>query len=688
MGKIKKQEIDKFKNSLSSKLQKRTIGLELEFSNGDKELIKLPVGYQYTGNKFSGHFNTTTKEIRNSARYGGEINTKPISLNNYDISELDELNQSIWDSGGKLNWYIDTHIHLYIKDMDMSDIHKINDGIYLLGNLQKKVWHIGDWNDTPYAVPLMQKEIHSKVSKAQNISEVASVFVDGSQRGFHRPYISMAQIETIGTIEYRQFPGTTDMLEIWEYIKFSYRFIDYCINHSIKNIKKITTEKEFIKVFKIDSDKITKQMFPFIYASDHKDNTTNVGEMFKKTTPIYNVIKKAVGNKKVLMFGSFNFDLEQALKDTEIEIYTSNAYVHFIYDVINNDIDFKFPEEFEYLNYDKGTSKAEKVARVILLMQLSKKYKSKLFYDMRYVENTINEIDSVVRATTEKAAKLVKNVEGRVNVKYGGFNDMVKAQKDEIILYQYEEDSTIKSLHNKANKFFNCNIDRVVNDYSLITKFNNYIFVSRNKYLPYNKVYTDGRNLVYSDLINQSIHKITSRETKTLYYKELPKDYEITRKSEIKFIRATGSEIDYIRQKYLSKNIIMGSAIFNYLWFVDGYIIGGCMLDYPKRKVADGGVAWLKSDFVISSNVPKLSKLLIIAILSEEFKYEVSIRFKESISTLVTNVFTKKPVSMKYRGVFKLYTRENNKLIYTGETGKYNRLKVEVLDRYIKAVKK
>ena len=80
------------------------------------------------------------------------------------------------------------------------------------------------------------------------------------------------------------------------------------------------------------------------------------------------------------------------------------------------------------------------------------------------------------------------------------------------------------------------------------------------------------------------------------------------------------------------------------------------MLDFPKREL-ENATAWLKSDFVVDSNVYRLSKLLIMGILSNEFSREINIRYKDSIKLLVTNVFTEKPVSMKYRGVF-----EKNKI--------------------------
>lgn len=395
-----KKIIEKFRSTLSEKTKDRTIGLELEFSNGDKEKIQLPSGYKHTDHKFSKHFNTNCQEIRNNARYGGEINTKPIQLNEFNINELENLFNSIWEAGGVLNWYIDTHIHIYIKDMDIEDIHKINDGVYLFGNIMRSVFKIGAWNDTAYAVPLMKKETHEKVSNANSISDIARVFRNGSQRGFFRPYISMAQIESIGTMEYRMFGGTTDFVEIWEQIKFAYRFIEYCINTDFQDKKKIKTVEDFVKTFQIDLAKIPTQLQPFIYAADHRDNTTNVGEMFNKSKPMFSAIKKAVGKKKVLLYNSYNFDIEQALSESEITLFSNNAFVHFLYEIINDDIDFKFPDEFEFLNYDKNATRSEKLARLLFFLEIEKKYNQKTYYADRIYKNTIDNLDSIIKKMT------------------------------------------------------------------------------------------------------------------------------------------------------------------------------------------------------------------------------------------------------------------------------------------------
>ena len=58
-----------------------------------------------------------------------------------------------------------------------------------------------------------------------------------------------------------------------------------------------------------------------------------------------------------------------------------------------------------------------------------------------------------------------------------------------------------------------------------------------------------------------------------------------------------------------------------------------------------------------------------MGVLSSEFKDELDIRYKHECGVIATSVFTDKPVSMKYRGVFKLHERCVGKLHYIQDAG-------------------
>jgi hypothetical protein len=76
----------------------------------------------------------------------------------------------------------------------------------------------------------------------------------------------------------------------------------------------------------------------------------------------------------------------------------------------------------------------------------------------------------------------------------------------------------------------------------------------------------------------------------------------------------------------------------------------------------------LHSDFVVPSKVDRLSKLLLYLLRSKEVATLIRRHYVYAYTGLQTSVFTDKPVSMKYRGVFKKEeTTEPGKLVYTAQ---------------------
>ena len=90
----------------------------------------------------------------------------------------------------------------------------------------------------------------------------------------------------------------------------------------------------------------------------------------------------------------------------------------------------------------------------------------------------------------------------------------------------------------------------------------------------------------------------------------------------------------------------------------------------------EGKQIYQRADLAVPSSVePRLAKLVLMLIQSHEVKSLLDEKFKEDWRFVTTTAFTKKPVSMKYRGVFNLHKRmedENGyRLNYYGELGKW-----------------
>ena len=88
-----------------------------------------------------------------------------------------------------------------------------------------------------------------------------------------------------------------------------------------------------------------------------------------------------------------------------------------------------------------------------------------------------------------------------------------------------------------------------------------------------------------------------------------------------------------------------------------------------------GNQIYQRADLAVPSVEPRLAKLVLMLIQSREVKSLLDEKFKEDWKFVTTTAFSRKPVSMKYRGVFKLHKRMPDasvgdfKLNYYGELG-------------------
>jgi len=93
-----------------------------------------------------------------------------------------------------------------------------------------------------------------------------------------------------------------------------------------------------------------------------------------------------------------------------------------------------------------------------------------------------------------------------------------------------------------------------------------------------------------------------------------------------------------------------------------------------SKMLSKGDKAFMQSDFVINSTQKRLSKLVVMLMKSDEIRILINREFKHWYKGIRTAVFTKNPVSIKYRGVLKRVKKEEGKLTYESD---YNNLTIE-----------
>ena len=121
-----------------------------------------------------------------------------------------------------------------------------------------------------------------------------------------------------------------------------------------------------------------------------------------------------------------------------------------------------------------------------------------------------------------------------------------------------------------------------------------------------------------------------------------------------------------LRSKYMNIKIVPGMPAMAVGVLVDGHL-AGCYAVSPPNSLANfpgfpAPYAYLLSDFPIEPTAFKrLAKLVLYAALSRESKLLCERALNRRVRALVTTAFTKKPVSMKYRGLFELLSRKELK---------------------------
>ena len=162
-------------------------------------------------------------------------------------------------------------------------------------------------------------------------------------------------------------------------------------------------------------------------------------------------------------------------------------------------------------------------------------------------------------------------------------------------------------------------------------------------------------------------------------YPYLPMNYSITAASRLSFMPTSNRKLNYYKNVFLKKGIDFVDGLFPVLVFLDGFLFGCLCFDIIRygmdQEKSQRGV-YMLSDFVVTSNIPRLSKLLLMATKSLELRALLQKKFLSRADFILTTAFTDKPVSMKYRGVYKLIKRGEGFLQYLAECGDLNLEKV------------
>ena len=157
----------------------------------------------------------------------------------------------------------------------------------------------------------------------------------------------------------------------------------------------------------------------------------------------------------------------------------------------------------------------------------------------------------------------------------------------------------------------------------------------------------------------------------TTKYAIVPPDYEFTENTKISCEIVSKEDVNYWKDFFMATkvNYTLGGDLAM-IFFADGKAFGFISFSLRNSTESDDNSLYSLADFVVTSNTTKrLSKLLIMLEISHDVQLLIARRTSEWFERVKTHVWTQSPVSMKYRGVFKLTRRDPGKLTYMGEFG-------------------
>lgn len=414
--------------------------------------------------------------------------------------------------------------------------------------------------------------------------------------------------------------------------------------------------------------------------------------MFFGTTPqiisqfIYNEIKKHNPKRVIVPFAG-NFVIEQiaGLVSKDIEILSTDISIYsraIGYGLADMESEIEIKKEmldtFEILK--NKTSPIEKAAGIIFLTEASKNLKKQdvKYYEMLHKDALANQ----EMYYNKIMGKLIKFKEALpTSFKFYGTdacplleNDL---QKNDLIFYDPpvllgDYESMFKHLEEqliyKEPEYVEMT-DEVKNNQLETLRKNHIVYYRRNDVGNTPSGYTEvlryryknrGYYTVFTNKPNKRfVGSFKPLREEVRNYKIITDKDEITRKSKIEIIKVSGNVANHYRLMWVKKAEMTNSG-YSYLILCDKKIIGLTTLE-SGIKFSSELIPIFSDPSAPTSKYKRLSKLILWLICTEELLKEFNDETLWEHIGFTTRVFTNAPVSMKYRGKFKLANREEDK---------------------------
>lgn len=663
----------------------RTIGFELEIPDVERAAVMLPGGYSWSKDEQI----TNTDGIRYSpnAKFGGEINTRPLRICQDDRHELRNLLYACYMSGGKIAWGFGYDMHMYAGDCSLEQIKNLWILGYYTDSFIRQVCDLGEWFQYHTMLPTPTLEYLEKIRAAQSFDDLREALANSSNKGFIRHPVNVTSYFKHKTIEFRIFNTTYDFSEVEASVLFAFRFFNYGITHTEEDFKKIKTYEDFCRIMKV-RHKLASKICPLIFAGDQEKEGIRMTAtpLQYSSSAVKTILKNVEGSICFVNPNIFALELS-VYKHREISIYNQHEFNDIVYKLANGQLVLHWKGDFEFLEKYNSEEPETQVALLMLVHKIKKFVGSDLAYKVNKLEAIKAKLEDTLEKAKQSSAKLVEML---TKVRYVNANLNEAIKNEDTVFFQYEHNSKLNSTVAivKRHSDYSCKYERTPTDYydfvERIPKGKRFYLISENQYLTnLHKMSKVGRAYLYGN-VEGGDYKVQSKviDATISSFEYPPDDLVIDDPSKLSICKVAPTMFSTAQKHFVKKVHKFTLPLLTYAVMYDKYCLGAFGFNFPKKDEYD---MWLLSDFCTNNNIPRLAKFILLCVLSQDVKKSVS-RFKaHMVRNMYTKVYTPRPVSMKYRGLFEKDKEncEQGRLFYVGEFGASGS-KEDIINKYKK----
>lgn len=683
-------------------IQDRTFGIEIEMCNLERSKVSLPEGYSWS--KDEQIYNTDGSTNKS---FGGEVNTPPLHI--CCLKELHDL-RSVYESmvvaGGKIKWSIDTHVHIYAGDLSVDQIKKVFLFFYVCYPYFKKYAHISDWDELVFnAQPVPTEKYFEGVKNAQTFDELQNLFTNQSKKGFIRHAVNISAYFKTKTIEFRTFHATDDFYRAMNCVYSAYRIFYYAISHELEDYQSITSYQQFCEVTGLKYD-VPNELCPLLY----QGNPYSAIETFMTAPLSYNsemvsALHDAVitnGHKEICIVNGFMYYYELFFLDkVEVSIYCQDAYCYLLYMLANGKTSLTYKDKLAWLEDYNNPTPSRQLALALYAVKLQKYFMSESARNSAVFEALKIKARESIEKTEEANERLMRllttcdfhvgTLEEAIKNKkviFFNFGRMEKKQKRAFKLISENSDLKL-DFSVESNDYYNL-VESIPSD-SYFYYFSNSPYLRNlHKIAMWNNSSGERRSagrFLYCNKPTAQNNASTSYSSYRIECNEIvpPDDLEITDASKLIIERVNPPLLHCLQKKYIKKVDQCSVCRFAFVVKYDKYTLGGFGFTLPQHKGYD---LFQLTDFCTNNAIPRLSKLILYCIQSVGVQRYLSRRMRKLCEKVISCAYTHKPVSMKYRGVYKKVKEHctSSYLAYEGILGIYPTNK-EIIEKYQKSLK-